>query len=159
MKPMAGLVNRRMTTNATALVTIYKAKIIGNTNTTKSAMTNISLTQRAGRQPSAPTKPSPLNSGVTILKTTLVVGSIVATLLGANLAALQEQANTAGSAAPPTGFAGGQLNPPRSLATLPNLPANSQLGEADIDALLNMPLAPIPSIAIPAPMTRSRSSR
>ena len=122
-------------------------------------MTNTSPVKPAECQPSAPTKPSTPQRGATILKTTLVVGSIVATLLGANLAARQEQANTAGSAITVAGFAGGQFNSPRSLATLPNLPVNPNLGRADVDILLNLPLAPIPSLAIPAPLTRSRSSR
>lgn len=127
-------------------------------NTTKPAMTNTSSLKTAGRQPSAPPKPR-TPRGVTVLKTTLVVGSIVATLLGANLAARQEQANAAGPVVLGAGFAGDQFNSPRSLATLPNLSAYPQLGTADLNALLNMPLAPIPSLVIPAPMTRSRSSR
>lgn len=117
------------------------------------------MTNLTGSQPPAPTKPSPTNRGATILKATLVAGSIVATLLGANLAARQDQANVAGSGLTAAGYTGAQFGLPRSLATLPNLPANSQLGAAEIDALLNIPLAPIPSITLPAPMTRSRSSR
>lgn len=128
-------------------------------NTTNPAMTNTSSIKMAERQPSAPTKPSTPQRGATILKTTLVVGSIVATLLGANLAARQEQANTADPAVTAAEFAGGQFNSPRSLATLPNLPAATNLGTTDLNALLNMPLAPIPSLALPAPMTRSRASR
>jgi hypothetical protein len=42
---------------------------------------------------------------------------------------------------------------------VPNLPAASNLNAVDLDKLLNQPLAPMPSIAPPAPVARSRSSR
>lgn len=128
-------------------------------NTTKPSVTKLADTKPVGGQrPTAP-RPNPGHRGAVMLKSTLVVGSIVATLLGANLAARQEQANAAGTNVSVAGDVGFQFNSPRSLATLPNLQANSKLGGAEVDALLNLPLAPIPSLSIPAPMTRSRSSR
>lgn len=99
------------------------------------------------------------NWGATMLKTTLVAGSIMATLLGANLAARQEQAATLTpqfTVAQATGTTG---QAPRVLTAVPNLPAASNLNAVDLDKLLNQPLAPMPSIAPPAPVARSRSSR
>lgn len=110
--------------------------------------------------PQAPNaaKPMTTNRGVTMLKTTLVAGSIIATLLGANLAAREEQATTPKSRIT-TGYdTGAQFDSSQSVAVLPNLPA-PDLNTADVDALLNMPLAPIPSISLLAPVTSSRSSR
>lgn len=100
-------------------------------------------------------RPTPSNQGATVLKTTLVAGGILATLLGANLAARQDQL----AAAPviTTSYAT-TTQGTQSVATLPNLPGTANLGSSDVNALLNMPLAPIPSIAIPT-VTRSRSSR
>lgn len=156
---MPGLANMAMMTNPAAVELRCKVKTNGTMNTTKPSVTKLADTKPVGSQrPTAP-HPKPGNRGATMLKSTLVVGSMVATLLGANLAARQEQANageprlaTAESSAP-------LFNTSRSLATLPNLQANSKLGRAEVDALLNMPLAPMPSLSIPAPMTRSRSSR
>lgn len=112
------------------------------------------------------------NRGAVILKTTLVAGSIIATLLGANLAAHQEQAvdqEGAVSLAPvstPAQVVGAIAQPPPSLAAVPNLTAVPALNSVDVDKLLNQPLAPIPTfslptpaLALPVPVTRSRSSR
>lgn len=110
-------------------------------------------------QRSAATRPSLANRGATILNTTLVIGSVIATLLGADLAARQEQANTGSPGLATAENRVAAFSTPRSLATLPNLPAPSTLGHASVDTLLNMPLAPIPSIVLRAPLTRSRSSR
>lgn len=99
------------------------------------------------------------NRGATILKTTLVAGSIMATLLGANLVARQEQA---AALTPPftTAQAAGETGqPPQALAAVPNLPGASDLNAVDLDKLLNQSLAPIPAISFPAPVARSRSSR
>ena len=95
-------------------------------------------------------KPAPAHQGATLLKTTLVAGAIIATLLGANLAAQQAQLTTTAVTAPNT------MNT-QAVAALPNLPATDQ-ETTDTDAVLNMPLAPIPSITLPA-VTSSQSSR
>lgn len=106
--------------------------------------------------------------GATILKTTLVVSSIVATLAGANLIARQDQVAATTPAITVAYAAEVQaIAPP--VATVPNLPAATNLADPTVDKLLNTTLAPIPSITIPsvtkptitspAPVTRSRSSR
>lgn len=105
------------------------------------------------RTPKAGTaKPASANHGATILKTTLVAGGILATLLGANLAARQEQV-----AATPMAITSAYTANTQAVAALPNLPA-TDLGTADATAVLNRPLAPIPSINIPS-IARSQSSR
>lgn len=126
--------------------------------TTITVPTKTATAPMAGTQKPATTRPTATNHGATILKTTLVAGGIVATLLGANLAARQDQlaATTPVNTAAYT--ADTQVAMPQSLATLPNLSATTEVGTAAINALLNMPLAPIPSIAIPS-VTSSRSSR
>ncbi len=102
-------------------------------------------------------KPTAPNRGATLLKTTLVVGSIVATLLGANLAARQDQ--LAASAAITTTATGSTLvTAPQAVAAVPNLATATGVNPSASDALLNMPLAPIPSLTIPT-VTRSQSSR
>ena len=99
------------------------------------------------------------NRGATILKTTLVAGSIMATLLGANLVARQEQAAALTPQLTTAQAAGETGQPPRPLAAVPNLPGASNLNTVDLDKLLSQPLAPVPSISLPAPVARSRSSR
>ena len=114
-------------------------------------------------------KPATTHHGATILKTTLVVSSIVATLAGANLIARQDQAAATTPAITVAYAAEVQATTPPPVATVPNLPAATNLADPAVDNLLNTPLAPIPSITIPsvtkpaitspAPVTRSRSSR
>ena len=113
-------------------------------------------------------KPATSHQGATILKTTLVVSSIVATLAGANLIARQDQVAATTPAITVAYAAEVQATTP-PVATVPNLPAATNLADPAVDKLLNTPLAPIPSITIPsvtkptitspAPVTRSRSSR
>lgn len=110
-------------------------------------------TSPAGAQKPVTAKPAAAaNRGATFLKTTLVVGGIWATLLGANLAARQEQGATT-----PTAVTATNTSNIQAVAALPNLPA-TDLGTTDANAVLNMPLAPIPSLILPA-VTRSQSSR
>lgn len=147
-----------------------------NTNLVKTAMTNSTMPT----PPITPPRPRPpqgkpavsgnggspanakrptTNQGATILKAVVVAGSLVATILGANLAAQQDQANPAlaGASFPnQSGFTGS--NSVRTLgqvAGVPNLPgANASLAQ-----LFNRPLAPIPNITMPSITARSRSSR
>lgn len=95
-------------------------------------------------------KPAQANRGATLLKTTLVAGGIIATLLGANLAARQDQLTT-------TAVTATYTTNPQAIAALPNLSAIDQ-ETTDTNAVLNMPLAPIPSITLPS-VTTSQSSR
>ena len=114
--------------------------------------TKRATTPLTGTPKPATAKPAPTNHGATILKTTLVAGGIIATLLGANLAARQDQVATTTTAVTAAYTANTQ-----AVAALPNL-ATSDAGTTDINTVLNMPLAPIPSIVVPA-VTRSQSSR
>lgn len=99
------------------------------------------------------------NHGATILKAVVVAGSLVATILGANLAAQRDQATPAlaGATFPnQSGFTGS--NSVRTLgqvAGVPNLPT----ANANLEQLFNRPLAPIPNITLPSITARSRSSR
>lgn len=99
------------------------------------------------------------NRGATILKTTLVAGSIMATLLGANVVARQEQTTTLTPQLTTAPAAGETGQAPRPLAAVPHLPGASNLNTVDLDKLLNQSLAPIPALSLPAPVARSRSSR
>lgn len=97
------------------------------------------------------------NQGAAILKTTLVAGSIIATLLGANLVAHRDQAATLTPLFTSDHVADVKGQLPQSLAAVPNLPAASDLNGVAVDKLLNQPLAPIPALSLP--VARSRSSR
>ena len=120
--------------------------------TTTTAPTKTATTKGAGTM-----KPTAPNRGATLLKTTLVVGSMVATLLGANLAARQDQ--IAATAAITTGATGSTVvTASQAMAAVPNLATATGVDTTASDALLNTPLAPIPSIALPA-VTRSKSSQ
>ena len=125
--------------------------------TTTTTPTKIATIKSAGSMKPATAKPTAANRGATVLKTTLVVGSMVATLLGANLAARQDQlAATAAITMAATGST--VFTAPQAVAAVPNLAAATSIDTTASDALLNTPLAPIPSIAIPA-VTSSKSSR
>lgn len=126
------------------------------TTTTTTPTKTVTAKGAATMKPATP-KPSTPNRGATVLKTTLVVGSIVATLLGANLAARQDQ--LAATAAITTTATGSTLvTAPQAVAAVPNLATATGVNPSASDALLNMPLAPIPSLTIPT-VTRSQSSR
>lgn len=109
------------------------------------------------------------NRSVTMLKTTLVVSTIAATLMGANLAARHDQMAVMTPAVTTAYAADATVDAPQPFAGVPNLPATTNLDQAELDSLLNKPLAPIPSLSIPSisipsgtlqtPVTRSRSSR
>jgi len=103
-------------------------------------------------------RPSP-NQGATMLKAAVVAGSLVATILGANLAAQQEQATPAlAEASFPTqsGFTGSSVvRTLGQVAGVPNLPPAT----ASVEQRFNRPLAPIPNMIVPSITARSRSSR
>ena len=119
---------------------------------TTTTPTKTAITKGAGTM-----KPTALNRGATLLKTTLVVGSMVATLLGAHLAARQDQ--IAATAVITTAATGSPVvTAPQAVAAIPNLATTTGVDTTASDALLNTPLAPLPTIAIPA-VTSSQSSR
>jgi len=99
------------------------------------------------------------NRGATMLKTTLVAGSIIATLLGANLTAHQDETATLAAVSTTAQATGAIGQAPQDLAAVPHLPAAVNLNSIDLEKLLNQPLAPIPALSLPAPVARSRSSR
>jgi hypothetical protein len=117
--------------------------------------------------PTPQAKPATAKRGATLLKTTLVISSIVATLMGANLAAQRDQSatvltttdftTTASVASAPARIVPGNvfLARPQQPVTVPNLATT----DTTIDQLLNPQLAPIPTIKMPTVVTRSRSSR
>lgn len=120
--------------------------------TTPIIPTKRATTPLTGASKPAATKPASAHHGATILKTTLVAGGIIATLLGANLAARQDQVATTAT----TVTAAYKANT-QAVAALPNL-TTSDTGTTETDAILNMPLAPIPSLSVPV-VTSSQSSR
>lgn len=129
-------------------------------------MVKPATTQKTGT-PTPQAKPTTGKRGATLLKTTLVISSIVATLMGANLAAQRDQTATAltttdfttsaSVASVPARIVPGNvfLARPQQPVTVPNLATT----DATLDQLLNSQLAPIPTINIPTVVTRSRSSR
>lgn len=120
---------------------------------TKPLVTKPSATPTGG----APTKAKPTtsNRSANLLKSALVGGSLVATIMGANLAAQKDQAvTTLATTSITAGVSTTQSGNPQQVATVPNLATDSTL-----DNLLNTQLAPIPTINIPTVVTSSRSSR
>lgn len=106
---------------------------------------------------STPTKSQSTNPNrsALLLKSAVVIGSIVATILGANLAAQEDQSiATVVSSTSTASTASSSLGAPQQVAAVPNLAGNPAL-----DAVLNTQLAPIPTINIPAVVSTSQSSR
>ena len=121
--------------------------------TTPIIPTKRATTLLTGAPKPAATKLASAPYGATILKTTLVAGGIIATLLGANLAARQDQVATTTTTITTAAYTANT----QAVAALPNL-TTSDTGTTATDAILNMPLAPIPSVSVPA-VTSSQSSR
>ena len=103
------------------------------------------------------------------LKTTIVMGSIVATLLGTNLLARVEaqrtldidtQVNTPPiiQQSPQLWTANMPMQQPQ-FVTPKNPILNQQIGNMQMQPFLAQQLQPIPQVNIPPPVTRSRSSR
>lgn len=145
--------------NPLTIETATTAKAGVKMNTTKISGIKTAIT-KASTSTTPAAKPVTANRGATILKTTLVAGSIVATLLGADLMARQDQSGATATAPVAAHAASAEVNAPQPRsATVPNLAAVPNLNASEINRLLNTPLAPIPSRSSLAPLTRSRSSR
>ena len=103
------------------------------------------------------------------LKSTIVMGSIVATLLGANLLARVEAQNALDidtqvsnppiiQQSPPLWTASMPMQQPQFVTPMNPVP-DQQIGNMQMQTFLAQQLQPIPQVQIPPPVTRSRSSR
>ena len=119
--------------------------------------TKTATTKSAALQKPVAPKPATPNRGATQLKLTLVVGSIVATLMGANLAARQDQSVTTAAITMATTDST-EVTAAQAVAAVPHLASSIKVDTTASDAVLNTPLAPIPSITLPV-VTSSQSSR
>lgn len=107
------------------------------------------------------------NQGVrtTLLKTSLVAGSILATLWGAHLLGQVDAGQAGMGSSSTTTVLAAPVQQPVPQAFVPNLAQGSNAIDApNLDMLLNLELPAIPTIQIPAArsqtaVTRSRSSR
>ena len=109
-------------------------------------MVKPTTTKKTGT-PTPQAKPTTTMRGATLLKTTLVISSIVATLMGANLAAQRDQAvtvlTTTDFTAPARAVSGNVLfTKPQQPVNVPNLATT----DTTLDQLLNTQLAPIPTV-------------
>jgi hypothetical protein len=100
-------------------------------------------------------KPAAGNRSANLLKSAVAVGAIVATLVGAEMAAQNDQGASAVGTTYTTSNTVYAVTGAQQIATVPNLTVD----DATLDQILNAQLAPIPSITIPSVTATSRSSR